>query len=65
MPAGLLIALLRQVRFRPVRWLAGAYVELLRGTPLLVQIIFVYYALPQLLGFNLASFPAAISLKRG
>lgn len=60
LPLGLATALLRQVRFAPVRWLFTAYVELLRGTPLLVQIIFVYYALPQLIGVNLPNYLAAV-----
>lgn len=60
LPLGLAAALLRQVRFAPVRWLFSAYVELLRGTPLLVQIIFVYYALPQLIGVNLPNYAAAV-----
>jgi His/Glu/Gln/Arg/opine family amino acid ABC transporter permease subunit len=60
MPIGLVAALCRQVRFAPVRWLFTGYVELLRGTPLLVQIIFVYYALPQLAHINLPPFVAAV-----
>jgi His/Glu/Gln/Arg/opine family amino acid ABC transporter permease subunit len=60
LPLGLMVALGRRVRFRPVAWLCAAYVEALRGTPLLVQIIFIYYALPQLLGVDLAPFLAAV-----
>ncbi len=52
LPFGLLLALGR-MESRPVVALCTAYVELFRGTPLLVQIIFVYYALPQLIGLNL------------
>ncbi|WP_163868114.1 ABC transporter permease subunit [Myxococcus eversor] len=60
MPLGLAVALGRRVRFRPLSWLCAAYVEGLRGTPLLVQIIFIYYALPQLLGVDLAPMLAAV-----
>jgi His/Glu/Gln/Arg/opine family amino acid ABC transporter permease subunit len=59
-PCGLAIALARGVRLRPVGWFFGGYVELFRGTPLLVQIIFIYYALPQLIGLNLPAFTAAV-----
>lgn len=60
LPLGLAVALGRRVRFRPLAWLFAAYVEGLRGTPLLVQIIFIYYALPQLLGVDLAPMLAAV-----
>jgi polar amino acid transport system permease protein len=32
----------------PLRWIAGAYVWIIRGTPLLVQVLFVFFALPAL-----------------
>ncbi len=40
---GLLIAVLRMSRCRPLRWLAHAYLEFFRNTPLLVQIFFWYF----------------------
>ncbi|SIQ29740.1 amino acid ABC transporter membrane protein, PAAT family [Rhizobium sp. RU35A] len=45
---GLLIALMRRSRLRPVRSLGAFYVWLFRGTPLLVQLIVIYTALPQM-----------------
>lgn len=50
MVLGLIAALGRLSRL-PVpifRWIAGLYIWLFRGTPLLVQIVFVYFAIPQL-----------------
>jgi len=41
---GLLAALARMSRFRPLRWLSGVYVWIFRGTPVLVQIFYVYFA---------------------
>lgn len=41
-----------------VRFAIGTYVTLFRGTPMLVQILFIYYVLPQL-GITLAPFWAA------
>ncbi len=35
----------------PLRWISSIYVGLIRGTPLLVQVIYVYFAIPQLLQF--------------
>jgi polar amino acid transport system permease protein len=50
---GLVAALMRVATIPPLRWLSGIYVWLFRGTPLLVQIFFVYYGANQLLGFTL------------
>ncbi|HEY3577651.1 MAG TPA: amino acid ABC transporter permease [Gaiellaceae bacterium] len=41
---GLLAALARMSRFAPFRWISGVYVLIFRGTPLLVQIFYVYFA---------------------
>ena len=50
---GLLAALARTSKLAPLRWLSGFYVWIFRGTPLLVQIFFIYYASNELLGFTL------------
>ncbi|MBJ6765437.1 ABC transporter permease subunit [Myxococcaceae bacterium JPH2] len=60
LPLGLGVALGRRAKPKVLAWLCAGYVEVLRGTPLLVQIIFIYYALPQLLGVDLAPFLAAV-----
>jgi polar amino acid transport system substrate-binding protein len=43
----------------PVRWVAKAYVEVFRGTPLLIQLYMIYYGLPQI-GINLNPFLAGV-----
>ena len=43
---GLLAALGKISRILPLRWLCSFYIWIIRGTPLLVQIFFVYFALP-------------------
>lgn len=40
--------------------LANIYIEIIRGSPLLVQILFIYFALPDVTGFNIERVPAAI-----
>jgi polar amino acid transport system permease protein len=50
---GLIAALMRTSRFPPLRWFSGAYVLLFRGTPLLVQIFFIYFGANLLFGFAL------------
>lgn len=57
---GLLAALARRSAAWPLRWLAAGYIGVMRGTPLLVQVLFVYFALPELLPFlKLDDFSAA------
>ncbi len=50
---GLVAAMMRTSRFAPLRLVSGIYVFIFRGTPLLVQIFFIYYGANQLLGFTL------------
>lgn len=64
---GLLLALARMSRNRVVRTAAGGYVTLFRGTPLMLQILFVWGALPQV-GITLPDFVCvaiAMSLNAG
>jgi His/Glu/Gln/Arg/opine family amino acid ABC transporter permease subunit len=59
-PAGLLIALARLSGFRPLVWVATVYVEVIRGTPLLMQILAVYFVLPSV-GLRLPPMAAAVT----
>jgi len=52
------VALLRLYGPRPVRWLVASYVEVMRGTPLLLQLIYIYYVLPEA-GIRLDNFVAS------
>lgn len=45
-PIGIIVGLGLKSEFTPVRWLLNGYVWLMRGTPLLLQLIFVFYGLP-------------------
>jgi len=56
---GLIIAFLRIYGPRPARSLATAYVEIYRGTPLLIQLFILYYGLPNI-GIALTPIAAAI-----
>ena len=46
LPLGFAMSYLRRSRFALVRGVTGVYVWLLRGTPLLLQLFFIYYGLP-------------------
>jgi L-cystine transport system permease protein len=54
-----LVALMRLSGRRLVAWLARAYVSVIRGTPLLLQLFIVFYGLPSL-GVTLNPWPSAI-----
>ena len=56
---GLLIALGRIGNFRPVNRLCWFIIWLFRGTPLLLQLFFIYYGLPAI-GITLSPIPAAL-----
>ncbi len=56
---GTAVALMRISRNRLASLVAGLYVTVLRGTPLMVQILIVYFALPQL-GLRLDKFSSAV-----
>jgi polar amino acid transport system permease protein len=47
---GLIVALARISRWRPLRWAGTLYVDLFRSIPPLVQLMWLYYALPILTG---------------
>jgi His/Glu/Gln/Arg/opine family amino acid ABC transporter permease subunit len=55
----LLVALGGMSRHRPVRWLVTVYIEVIRGTPLLLQLIYIYYVLPEF-GIRLNAFTAGV-----
>ncbi|MDR0578487.1 MAG: amino acid ABC transporter permease [Candidatus Accumulibacter sp.] len=61
-PLGLALALLRVSRLRLVGVLVNGYIWLMRGTPLMLQMLFIYFALPfvPVIGVRLPDFPAAI-----
>ena len=46
LPLGLLVALCRISKLGPLRLLMEFYIWLMRGTPLMLQLLFVYFALP-------------------
>ncbi len=56
---GLVVGLARTARRRWIGWPARAFVEVFRNTPVLVQLIWIYYALPVLTGIQLPAFAAA------
>ncbi len=56
---GLVLALMNLYGARPVSWLAKAYIELFRGTPLLIQLYLIFYGLPNI-GIKFSPLVAAV-----
>ena len=53
LPLGMIVALLRKSRFAPVRGFIKAYISIMRGTPLMLQLMVVYFGPSLLLGLSL------------
>lgn len=45
---GILMATARLSSFKPLSWIATVYIEFFRGTPLMVQLMFIFYGLPMI-----------------
>jgi arginine/lysine/histidine transport system permease protein len=57
---GTFLSLAKMSNFPVVSWLASVYTSIFRGTPLLVQLILVYHATPELTGYKISAFEAGI-----
>jgi polar amino acid transport system permease protein len=60
MAGGLLLASLDMSRYRALRFIGLGFGEIIRNTPILVQLLWVYYVLPIVFGFQIEALPAAI-----
>jgi len=58
---GIFFGLLRISPLRWLRWPAIVYFEVFRGTPILVQVLFIFYGLPQILGGPINALVAGIA----
>ena len=59
LPLGIVFAMTRLSKFAPVSIATQFYIWLFRGTPLLLQLLFIYFGLP-IIGINIDRFPAAL-----
>lgn len=58
-PIGILVAIGMRSEYFVLRWVINAYIWIMRGTPLLLQLIFIYYGL-SMVGITFPRFDAAI-----
>jgi polar amino acid transport system permease protein len=59
MIAGLVLAILRRSKIKLISWTVIGFIEFIRGTPLLVQLFFIFYVLPSF-GITLTTFTAGV-----
>jgi His/Glu/Gln/Arg/opine family amino acid ABC transporter permease subunit len=56
---GAILSLFKISSIKPLQWFATAYTSVFRGTPLLVQLTLIYYAIPQLFNIDIPALLAA------
>ncbi|MDD5994001.1 MAG: amino acid ABC transporter permease [Clostridiales bacterium] len=52
MPLGLLVAAVRMSKIKPLQWIAKIYISIMRGTPLMLQLLVVFFAPYYLFGIS-------------
>jgi len=60
MPLGFFLTLLTRSRFAPLRWLTNGYIYLMRATPLMLQLFFIYFGMPLVSDFFKRLFFSAV-----
>lgn len=54
-PLGIPVAFMRMSKIAPLRWIARIYISVMRGTPLMLQMFFIYFAPYYLFGMDLST----------
>lgn len=60
LPLGFVVCAGRMSKIKPVRWIVDLYIQIMRGTPLLLQLLFIYFAPYYVFHASLPRFWAAI-----
>lgn len=60
LPLGFVVCFGKMSRFKPLSFIVDLYIQIMRGTPLILQLIFFYFAPYYLFGFSFPRFTAAI-----
>ena len=55
LPLGVVVALARMSKFKPLAWLAQLYISILRGTPLMLQLMAIMFGPYYIFGLNMGS----------
>lgn len=57
---GVFLALFKVSKVKPLMWFADFYTSIFRGTPLVLQLMIIFYGSPQLIGYQIDGYTAAI-----
>lgn len=57
---GMIACLFSISKVKPLNWISGIYLSVIRGTPLMVQAFFIYFGLTSAMGIRISAFNAAI-----
>lgn len=57
---GMVLSLFKISSIKPLYWFANGYTSIFRGTPLILQLTLVYFATPQLTGYNISALEAGV-----
>lgn len=57
---GMVSCMFSIAKTKPLNWISGVYLSIIRGTPLMVQAFFIYFGLTAALGFRISYFKAAV-----
>ncbi|MCL2882747.1 MAG: amino acid ABC transporter permease [Coriobacteriia bacterium] len=56
-PGGLLVSFMKMSKVKPLRWLMTAYIDVVRGTPMFLQILIIYFGFPFIPGYKALQMP--------
>ncbi|MDR7002563.1 amino acid ABC transporter permease [Neobacillus niacini] len=57
---GTILALFKISHIKVLNWIGGIYTSIFRGTPLILQLMIIYFAVPQLTGYDIKPFASSI-----
>lgn len=57
---GIILAIFKISSSKTLNWFADLYTSVFRGTPLILQLMIIYYGAPQIIGFEIAAYTAAV-----
>ncbi|MCL2324634.1 MAG: amino acid ABC transporter permease [Actinomycetia bacterium] len=56
-PGGLIVSFMKMSKIKPVRWITTLYIDVVRGTPMILQILILYFGIPFVPGYDAIKLP--------
>jgi arginine/lysine/histidine transport system permease protein len=57
---GIILGIFKISSSKALNWFADVYTSIFRGTPLILQLMIIYYGAPQIIGFEISAYTAAV-----